>query len=415
MATAKFHHIAGVLCLYCAGLLSVAAPAAAERASLVADLDTGIVLYANKARLPSFPASLTKLMTIYLLFEALASNRISLQESLPVSAEAARQQPVKLGLQPGWSITVEEVLLALILRSANDAAAVAAERLAGGETSFAETMNAKAEELGMIDSVFRNASGLPHSEQVTTARDMAILAQALQQHFPQYIPLFSRRSFQYRGRSLDTHNSFLNGYRGAKGLKTGFTCKAGYNLVSAVERDGRRLIGVILGANNGRQRDAQMVKLLDEAFAQKPREHTPSTLASLVEANNQGANELPNRHAIADTCTGKGEAAGVGDVSGWSLAVGTKQGVYAARALAAKIIRKYRRQLQGGRPLAIPTFHGVLSYRATITGLKRENSIAACRYMRKKEQYCMVMPPAVGRMNVETGRNALARARKLKQ
>jgi D-alanyl-D-alanine carboxypeptidase len=416
MATATLHQIAGILCLfYCVGLLSFAAPASAERASLVADLDSGVVLHANNARLPSFPASLTKLMTSYLVLEALASNRISLQEDLTVSAEAARQPPVTLGLHPGWTITVEEMLLALILRSANDAAAVAAESLADSDAAFAEMMNTKAKELGMVDSVFRNASGLPHPEQVTTARDMAILAQALHQHFPQYFPLFSRRSFQYRGRTFNTHNSFLKGYRGAQGLKTGFTCYAGYNLVSVVERDGRRLIGVILGAHNAEERDAQTAKLLNDAFARDAREVASLTLASLVDASDQGAHEPPNADAIADSCTGKVEGVRVDDVSGWSLTVGTRKQPYQARALAARIIQRYRRQLKGGRPLAIPAFHGMLSYRAAITGLKRENSLAACRYMQKKQQYCMVMPPAVARTNVERGRSALTRARKLKQ
>jgi D-alanyl-D-alanine carboxypeptidase len=428
LETAKFHHLAGMLYLcYCVSLWSLSAPASAERASLVADLDSGMVLHANNARLPSFPASLTKLMTLYLLFEAIEANRISLQENLTVSAEAARQPPVTLGLKPGATITVEEVLLALILQSANDAAAVAAASLSDNEAAFAQMMNAKARELGMLDSVFRNASGLPHPEQVSTARDMAILAQALQQRFPQYFPLFSRRSFQYRGRTFNSHNRFLSGYAGAQGMKTGFTCNAGYNLVSAVERDGRHLIGVILGAPNAEQRDAQMAKLLNEAFALKAREDTASpptstptstrtpTLASLVDASDQGAHELPNGDAIADTCTGKVEGVQVGNVSGWSLTLGTQKEPGQARALAAKIIRAYRGKLKGGRPLAIATFHGKLSYRAAITGLERENSIAACRYMREKKQYCVVMPPAVARMNVERGRSALARARRLNQ
>ena len=416
MATDTLRRAAGILCLlHAVGMSGFAAPAMAERASLVADLDGGIVLHANKARLTSFPASLTKLMTLYLLFEALESNRVSLQQKWTVSAEAERQSPVKIGLQSGWTITVEEVLLALIIRSANDAAAVAAESLAGSEAAFVEAMNAKAKELGMIDSVFRNASGLPHLEQVTTARDMAILARALQKDFPQYFQLFSRRSFQYRGRSFNTHNSFLSGYEGARGLKTGFTCNAGYNLVSSVERDGRRLIGVILGERNPGRRNAEMAKLLNEAFDRKIGEETPLTLASLVEASDQGAHELPNRDAIADACTGKGEGMRIGKVSGWSLTVGTKKRAHQARALATKSIQKYRRQLKGGRPLAIPTLQGVLSYRASITGLKRENAMSACRYMQKKKQYCVVMPPAVGRMNVEKGRIALKRARKLSQ
>lgn len=413
VSTYGLRSLAGILYLLGSVSLSIfSAPASAERASLIADLDGGVVLHASNARLTSFPASLTKLMTLYLLFEALESNRITLQDKLTVSAKAARQQPIKLGLKSGWTITVEEVLLALIIRSANDAATVAAESLGGGEAAFAEMMNTKTKELRMVDSVFRNASGLPHSEQVTSARDMALLAQALQNDFPQYFHLFSRRSFKYRNRSFNTHNNFLTSYKGAQGLKTGFTCHAGYNLVSAVERDGRRLIGVILGERNAGQRNAQMKKLLDEAFAREIGKETPLTLESLVDANDQGAQELPNRGFIADICNGKGGAARVGKVTGWSLTVGTKKRFNQARALAAKRIQKYRRQLKGGRPLAIPTFQGVLSYQAVVTGLKRENALAACRYMLKKGRYCVAMPPAVGRMNVKRGRIALKRARK---
>ena len=185
MATNKLHQIAGMLYLSCVLMLwNLPTPARAERASLVADLDSGIVLHAKNARLKSFPASLTKLMTLYLLFEALESKHIRLQQKWTVSDAAARQQPVKLGLQSGWTISVEEVLLALIIRSANDAATVAAESLAGSEAAFAVRMNTKAKALGMVDSVFSNASGLPHPEQVSTARDMALLAQALQQDHP---------------------------------------------------------------------------------------------------------------------------------------------------------------------------------------------------------------------------------------
>lgn len=415
MATARLNRIASIVCLLCCfSLLDFAAAASAERASLVADLDSGVVLHAQDARLPSYPASLTKLMTIYLMLEALESDQISLQESLTVSAEAARQPPVTLGLEPGSTITVEQVLLALVVQSANDAAAVAAESLSGDEASFAEMMNTKAGELGMVDSVFRNASGLPNAEQVTTARDMAILARALKQRFPQYFPLFSRRAFRYNGRTFHTHNGFLDAYRGASGIKTGFTCNAGYNLVSAAERDGRRLVGVVLGAHNAEERDARMAKLLDHAFSQKDLADEPLTLARLVDASDQGARGLPNGDAIADTCTGRGEGVRIGEVSGWSLTVGTRSKPHQARALAGKIIQRYRRQLKGGRPLTIPTFQGTLSYQAAITGLKREDSLAACRYMQTKQQYCMVLPPALARTNVERGRNALARAGKLK-
>lgn len=384
--------------LWCVFFVSCAVPSLAERASLVIDADTGAVLHAKNARLRSFPASLTKLMTVYLLFEAIEEGQITLKDKLRISAKAERQPPSKLGLRRGETISVRDVLLAIIVRSANDAAVVAAERLAGSESAFARMMNAKAKTLCMSDTVFRNASGLPDPQQATTARDLAILAQALHRQFPQHDHFFSVRSFRYAGKTFHTYNSFMTNYKGVHGLKTGFTNDAGYNLVTTAERDGRRLIGVILGERSRSRRKVRMAKLLDEAFAQDNTDQMPLTVDSLVDSVDQDP----------DVCIGEIDSA-----SGWSLFIGVRKHKREARNLTWEAIREHRETLGRARPLLIPFLRGSLQYRACITGLQRENAIAACKRMRKRDKYCIVMSPKALRIKLSKGRIALERARRL--
>ncbi len=382
----------------------------AERASIVIDTDSGAVLYAKNARLRSYPASLTKLMTVYLLLETVESTPMTLDEQLHVSVSAAEQPPVKLGLRRGWTITVQEVLQALIVRSANDAAVVAAERLAGSETAFANIMTAKARTLGMSDTILRNASGLQDFRQITTARDMAILARALQLNFSGYYHLFSSRTLRYRGKTFRTRNNFNTIYKGAQGLKTGFTCNAGYNLLVSVERDGRRVIGVILGAPNARRRNARMAKLLDDAFIRKHLKEKHLTIDSLLDAPDQGAGVGLNRHALADTCIVKAPADGYNRVSGWTLVVGVRKDRQQALALASAAVRQNPKTLKRGRAMSIAFLRGVLLYRAWVTGLKKEDALVACKNMRKSEKYCIVMKPKNARIYLAKSRIALERA-----
>ena len=206
-------------------------------------------------------------MTIYLTFSALDSGRLSLGDGLPVSINALNAPPTKMGLPPGGTVSVRDATMALVTRSANDAAVVLAEALGGDEATFAQMMTSKARQLGMSQTVFRNASGLPNREQVTTARDMARLAFALMRDFPHYYPVFSVQSWPYRGRSLENHNRMLGSYEGADGLKTGYTNASGFNLVMSAMRDNRRLIGVVMGGDSAGQRDRMMAMLMDQGFA----------------------------------------------------------------------------------------------------------------------------------------------------
>ncbi len=236
-------------------------------AYLILDATSGRELVADRADELRHPASLTKLMTIYLTFSALDSGRLSLGDALPVSINALNAPPTKIGLPPGGTVNVRDATMALVTRSANDAAIVLAEAIGGDEATFAQLMTQKARQLGMTSTVYRNASGLPNREQVTTARDLARLAFALMRDFPHYYAVFSVQSYPYRGRILENHNRMLLSYEGADGLKTGYTVASGFNLVMSAMRDNRRLIGVVMGGDSAGQRDRMMADLMDYGFA----------------------------------------------------------------------------------------------------------------------------------------------------
>jgi D-alanyl-D-alanine carboxypeptidase len=236
--------------------------------SIVIDAKTGNVLSAINADEPRFPASLTKMMTIYMLFEALRDRRVTLDEAVPVSAHAASMEPSKLGLVPGTYITVEQALLGLVTKSANDAASALGELMGGDEDQFAQMMTLRARALGMSRTTFRNASGLPNPEQTTTARDLATLARHLVQDYPAEYHYFSTPSFMFHRRVIMNHDRMLQTYPGADGLKTGYTDASGCNLVTSAVHGDVRLIGVVLGASNGGERDANMASLLDAGFEQ---------------------------------------------------------------------------------------------------------------------------------------------------
>ena len=233
---------------------------------LIVDAQSGRELMADRADELRHPASLTKLMTIYLTFSALDSGRLSLGDQLTVSVNALNAPPTKMGMTPGGKVNVRDAVMALVTRSANDAAVLLAEGMAGSEEAFAQVMTQKARQLGMTSTVFRNASGLPNREQVTTARDLTRLANALLRDYPHYYGIFSVQSYAYRGRSLENHNRMLGYYDGADGLKTGYTNASGFNLVMSAVRDNRRLIGVVMGGDSAGQRDRQMAALMDRSF-----------------------------------------------------------------------------------------------------------------------------------------------------
>ena len=248
-------------------LQQAAAQVGSDRySSIVVDAGSGAVLSAANPDEYRFPASLTKMMTIYMLFEALRDRRVTLNQPVPVSSYAASMSPTKLGLLPGTYITVEQALLGLVTKSANDAAAALGEMLGGDEERFAQMMTLRARALGMTNTTFRNASGLPDWSQVTTARDMAVLGRSLVQDFPAYYHYFSVPSFVFQGRTIINHQRLLQSYPGADGLKTGYITASGYNVATSALRGSTRLVGVVMGGASGGERDGHMADLLDQGF-----------------------------------------------------------------------------------------------------------------------------------------------------
>jgi D-alanyl-D-alanine carboxypeptidase len=235
-------------------------------AAIVVDGASGHIVFARNADEPRFPASLTKMMTLYVLFEALDKGSIKLDTQLSTSSYASGVYPTKLGLKPGETISVELAIKAVAVLSANDAAVVVAEGLSGSETRFAERMTAKARALGMKGTTFQNASGLPNPGQVTTASDMAMLGRHLAYDYPQYYHYFATPSFNYRGRVYNTHDHLLNGFAGTDGIKTGYTRASGFNLVTSVVRSERHLIGVVMGGISVPSRDREMMRILADGF-----------------------------------------------------------------------------------------------------------------------------------------------------
>lgn len=236
-------------------------------AGLVVDADTGDVLYASHANERRYPASLTKLMTIYLAFEAVQQGKLSMDTQLTASRKAAAMPRTNISLRPNDRITVRDAITALVVHSANDVAVVLAESLGGSEWGFATKMTEKARRLGMNATVFRNASGLPDSGQYTTARDMAVLAMALRTHFPEYYPLFKLKQFSYKGRTYFSHNRVTQRLPGAEGLKTGYINASGFNLVTTVLRNGKKLVGVVMGGRTAATRDSHMISLIERSYA----------------------------------------------------------------------------------------------------------------------------------------------------
>lgn len=235
-------------------------------ADIVIDAETGEIIHETNSEGIRHPASLTKMMTLYLTFQALDAGRMRFGQYVSVSKNASKQAPSKLGLKPGQRIRVEDLVLGLVTESANDAAVVLAEAMGGSEANFARMMTRQARALGMARTQFRNPSGLPDPNQVTTARDMAILGVALINHFPRYYPYFSQESFNYGGRSFRNHNRLMSRYDGMDGIKTGYIRASGFNLVASAKRDGKRLIAVVFGGRSAVSRDNLMAGLLDRSF-----------------------------------------------------------------------------------------------------------------------------------------------------
>jgi D-alanyl-D-alanine carboxypeptidase len=264
-------------------------------AAIVVDVNTGRTLYSDDADEARYPASLTKMMTLYILFEELDRGRVRLNTPMRATANAAAQPPSKLGLRPGDTIEAEDAIKALVTKSANDVAVVIGEHIEGSESAFATRMTRTARALGMSNTTFRNASGLPDPQQKTTARDLAVLARALQDHHPDHFDYFATRSFTWKGRTMGNHNKLLGRVPGVNGIKTGFIRASGFNLTTNVERDGRHLVAVVMGGRSGASRDARMKDLIEEYLPRASRGGRSAPLVARAEAPVVARAEAPAR------------------------------------------------------------------------------------------------------------------------
>ena len=380
-----------------------APPAFAKYASFVIDADSGRILHSVNADTRNYPASLTKMMTLYLVFDSLDHGKLSLDTKLKVSSRATRQPPSKLALGRGTTITVEEAILALVTKSANDVAVVVAEALSGSERDFALKMTATARRLGMKRTTFRNASGLYNRGQLSTARDMAVLARALLTDFPQYYHYFSTPEFSYDGLTHRNHNNLLASYDGIDGIKTGYISASGFNLVASVARDGHRLIGVVFGGKTSRSRDRHMASLLDKGFALiekqaevreakadvppaaiEPPPSKPDTPIMLAEVETGVADQQVEAQGDAD------EPRHFGD---WAVQVGAYSRKDPAYERAREAVEKAPALLSEGIIKIVPLYKKKRRplYRARIAGLEKEAAYSACRSLEGKGIDCLVV------------------------
>ena len=285
-----------------ATLSAVSVASAAQYAGIVVDAKTGKVLYSENADSLRYPASLTKMMTLYLTFEALEAGKIRKDTPVPFSKNASAEPPSKLGVRAGNAITVEQAILSMVTRSANDSSTALGELLGGSEERFARIMTNKARALGMTRTTYRNANGLPNDAQMTTARDQARLGMALRQHFPQYYSYFSTSSFRFGKQTIGNHNRLLGNVRGVDGIKTGYTRAAGFNLVTSAQADGRSIVGVVMGGKSGGARDAQMRALVAKYMPAASRRGGGNLVAETADAPTMvQAEERPAETIVAAT------------------------------------------------------------------------------------------------------------------
>ena len=383
--------------------LVLATGAQARYASIVIDFETGQVLHETNADTRNYPASLAKMMTLYLAFEALDAGNLTLDQRLPISRRAAGMTPSRLGLTAGRTIKVRDAILALITKSANDAAVVLAEAMGTKEGRFARIMTKKARALGMKRTNFRNASGLPNRRQLSTARDMATLARALIRDYPKYYDFFSTQKFTYNGRTYRNHNGLLRRYKGADGLKTGYIRASGFNLAASAERNGRRLIAVVFGGKTPKSRDRHIARLMDRAFARLatagidkvpgPPPRKPLTAVAQLDAADTGAPLPAPAAASARVETPEmGSAVRAVPERVWGIQVGAYYRYRQAEQAAVRVVDRLPDMLAQTR-VHVPQIKGRRGriYRARRVGLTRAEADAACQRLAALKLDCLVV------------------------
>lgn len=401
----------------CLSLLLHSLSASARYAAIVIDADSGRVIHENESTQRWYPASLTKVMTMYMTFMALETGRLQLDEKLTVSRHASLQPTSKLGLLQGQTITVEQAIMAVTTRSANDAAVLLAERLGGTEGYFASMMTHQAQSMGMYNSSFQNASGLPDEGQISSARDLALLSAALIRDFPQYYRFFSATEFRYRGRVLPNTNRILKTYPDADGMKTGFTCGSGYNLIASAKRNGHRIIGVLLGAHSSGERFQQMGNLLDVGFEKS----SAGALGIPVTQFRDGNSAPPPFQLSANRCAGSAMQMGADagsstrpepiqikpqqkgqrlvsyqpsrGVADWSVTFGSEAKKIHTEANLSLARRTLGSLGKSGQPQIVSRkLKGKQFWRVLWRGLPQTDASSFCQKLRTKIDDCTVLP-----------------------
>ena len=370
--------IKAAIVLFFGVLLVLPGVAQAKYASLIMDANTGRVLHSVNAETRNYPASLTKMMTLYLVFDALERGKITMDTPWKASKRAARQPASKLGLKRGETITVQDAVFALITKSANDVATLVAENMSKTERDFALAMTAKARKLGMNRTTFRNASGLPNKGQLSTAHDMAVLAQALIRDFPKQYSLFSMAKFEYHGSTFKNHNKLLKSYEGTDGIKTGYIRASGFNLVASVVRNGTRLIGVVFGGDSSRKRNAHMMSLLDKGFGVIAAENAPAisknTITSASLNQDTSTPNIPSKYS-------------------WGIQVGAYSKETQALEVAHEVSAIVPKLLNTGFVTVVPLVKnsGKTLYRSRIHRIPKKQAYKACRILKSRGTNCMVV------------------------
>lgn len=387
------------ICFILVAAALIPAPArAGGYSAIVLDADTGRVLHAHEADTLRYPASLTKMMTLYMAFDALKDGRLKLDQRIPVSAHAAGQAPSAIGLRPGQTLVVRDAILAAVTKSANDATVALGEAIGGGsEAQFAAMMTRRAHQLGMTSTTFRNASGLPNPGQKSTARDMATLAQALLKNHKNYYTYFSTPEFEWNDKVFNNHNHLLKRYEGVDGIKTGYIRASGFNLVASAKRDGRRVIGVVFGGTSVTARDNRMIELLDTAFdkiddvnAPVMAEKSDRNFALISSAEATTAKPPKQKQVKAQTVAKADNAAGGASNGEWAVQLGA----FKQAAAAEKLLDRVRGKLPAAEPLVDAVDAGKMTlYRARLTGLSQADAQSACQRFKREKLSCSVVSP----------------------
>lgn len=373
-------------------------------ASIVIDVDTGKVLHESNADASRYPASLTKMMTLYMLFEAIEQRKMTLDTSMRVSAYAASKPSTNINLRSGEAISVREAIPALIVRSANDVAAVVAEALGDSEANFGRMMTDKARKLGMRSTTFRNASGLPNNEQKTTARDMATLSTRLMKDFPRYYHYFSTQSFSYKGTTYNSHNRMVRNTHGVDGLKTGFIQASGFNVATSAKRGNRRVVAVVMGGQTAASRDQHMAQLLDRSFNQSASTQLASANTRVVPVVAQKTSitapvprsvpllkQTPDPIAMQQTVQPKlsvnEQRVVVMDNNSWEVQIGS----YLAHERAQAQAQAATRWIPGAVVITEVEISNRKLYRARLVGLQENQARTACQHLTRQGMECLVV------------------------